>query len=65
MFRAKIATSKVRLSYLDVRNEVANFRLNFRGVKIKNMVLVMYKEIENSKETINRVFRDTKARSKA
>ena len=31
-----------QVSYLDVKNEEANYRLKFRGYKIKNAVLVMY-----------------------
>ena len=41
-FRAENAMSRVPLSYQDARNQVANWRLTFRGFKIKNTVLVMF-----------------------
>ena len=52
------------MSYLDVRNEVANYSLEFRRFKRKNTVLVIYSMIENRKEAINNRFKDLKARSK-
>ena len=52
------------MSYLDVRNEVANYSLEFRQFKRKNTVLVIYSMIENRKEAINNRFKDLKARSK-
>ena len=41
------------MSYLDVRNEVANYSLEFRRFERKNTVLVIYSMIENRKEAIN------------
>ena len=45
------------MSYLDVRNEVANYSLEFRRFKRKNTVLVIYSMIENRKEAINNRFK--------
>ena len=64
VFGASSRTVKVRVSYLDVRNQAANCRLKFSGFKWKNTVLVIYEEIEKSKESTNKVFRDLKARNK-
>lgn len=52
------------MSYLDVRNQLPNCRLQFRGFKIKNTILSMFLKIENSHEAISKEFRDLKARSK-
>ena len=60
----KSATSKVSVSYLDVRNQVANCRLKSRGFEIKSKVPLMYVKVRNSKEAINKKFRDLKARGK-
>ena len=42
--------SKVGVSFLEVRNELGNFRLKFTGFNITNAVLVMYLKMQNSKE---------------
>ena len=39
MFRAEKALSGVFAKYLDVRNQVANCRLRFRGFKAKALYL--------------------------
>ena len=52
------------MSYLDVRNQLPNCRLQFRGFKIKNTILSMLLKIENSHEAISKEFRNLKARSK-
>ena len=41
------------MSYLDVRNQVANSRLKSRDFKIQITVLVMCQKTENSKEATN------------
>ena len=53
VFSAQNATGKVCVSYLDVRNQVANSRLKSRDFKIQITVLVMCQKIENSKEATN------------
>ena len=35
--RAENTTRKVRVSYLDVRNQVANSHIKFAGLNVKNM----------------------------
>ena len=42
LFRAQNGTTKVSVSYLDIRNQVANSRLKFRVFKIKKTAFVMY-----------------------
>ena len=56
---------KVRVSYLDVRNQGAKCHIKISGFQIKHTVFVMYQNIERSKEATSKVFRDLKARNKA
>ena len=51
------------MSFLDVRNQAGNCRLNFTDFKTKNTVLVMHLTIENSKKAKNEVLSDLKGRS--
>ena len=64
VFTASSTVSKVRVSYLDVRNQVANFRWTFRAFKIKNTVFVICLKIGNDNEATKMEFSDLKARSK-
>ena len=64
VFTASSTVSKVRVSYLDVRNQVANFRWTLRAFKIKNTVFVICLKIGNDNEATKMEFSDLKARSK-
>ena len=64
VFRASNAKGKRLVSYLGVRNQVANCRLKLRGFKAKMTVGKMYSKIEHNKEDLENVLRELKARSK-
>ena len=47
----------VRVSYLDIRSQVANCRVKIKGFKLKDTILEMCQNIENNKEATSKVFR--------
>ena len=51
------------MSYLDIRNQVANYRLKFSSCNIKKGTCNVLKD-NKSKEAISKVLRDLKARNK-
>ena len=48
------------MSYLDIRNQVANYRLKFSSCNIKKGTCNLLKD-NKSKEATSKVFRDLKA----